>query len=129
MRGDDVRAFALRAPQNSVNTKNDIDDKNRARDELDRRARRELSTHNSINPRLRSRRFRHSCAASATATRSARGGVPAGVDAYRLGKYEQARNHLEKARDLDQKLTGPHRFLTEVAQGLRRRGPHRDRAT
>ncbi len=40
----------------------------------------------------------------------------AGVDAYRLGKHDDARKHLEKARDLDPKLPGPHRFLAAVAQ-------------
>ena len=40
----------------------------------------------------------------------------AGVDAYRLGKYDEARAHLEKARDMDPKLPGPYRFLSAVAQ-------------
>lgn len=40
----------------------------------------------------------------------------AGVDAYRLGNYDEARKHLEKARDIDPKLPGPHRFLAAVAQ-------------
>jgi hypothetical protein len=40
----------------------------------------------------------------------------AGVDAFRLGKYDDARVHLEKARTLDPKLPGPHRFLAAVAQ-------------
>ena len=40
----------------------------------------------------------------------------AGVDAFRLGKYDEARVHLEKARALDPKLPGPHRFLAAVAQ-------------
>lgn len=40
----------------------------------------------------------------------------AGVDAFRLGKYDEARVHLEKARKLDPKLPGPHRFLAAVAQ-------------
>lgn len=40
----------------------------------------------------------------------------AGVDAYRLGKYDEAKKHLEAARDLDPKLPGPHRFLAAVAQ-------------
>lgn len=43
----------------------------------------------------------------------------AGIDAYRLGKYDEARKHLEKARDLDPKLPGPHRFLAAVAQAKR----------
>jgi hypothetical protein len=43
----------------------------------------------------------------------------AGVDAFRLGHYDEARGHLEKARDLDPKLPGPFRFLAAVdkAQG------------
>jgi hypothetical protein len=40
----------------------------------------------------------------------------AGVDAYRLGKYDEARAHLEKARALDPSLPGPYRFLAAVAQ-------------
>ena len=40
----------------------------------------------------------------------------AGVDAFRLGHYDEARTHLEKARTLDPKLPGPHRFLAAVAQ-------------
>jgi hypothetical protein len=40
----------------------------------------------------------------------------AGVDAYRLGKLDQARTHLEKARKLDPRLAGPNRFLAAVAQ-------------
>ena len=39
----------------------------------------------------------------------------AGVDAFRLGKYDEARLHLEKARAIDPKLPGPHRFLAAVA--------------
>lgn len=44
----------------------------------------------------------------------------AGVDAYRLGNYDEAREHLEKARTLDPKLPGPHRFLAAVAQAQSR---------
>jgi tetratricopeptide (TPR) repeat protein len=44
----------------------------------------------------------------------------AGVDAYRLGKYDEARAHLEKAQAIDPKLPGPHRFLAAVAQAQRR---------
>jgi tetratricopeptide (TPR) repeat protein len=44
----------------------------------------------------------------------------AGVDAYRLGKYDEARAHLEKAQAIDPKLPGPHRFLAAVAQGQHR---------
>ena len=40
----------------------------------------------------------------------------AGVDAFRLGKFDEARKHLEAARTLDPKLPGPHRFLAAVAQ-------------
>jgi hypothetical protein len=44
----------------------------------------------------------------------------AGVDAYRLGKLDEARAHLEKARQLDPKLAGPNRFLAAVAQAQQR---------
>lgn len=44
----------------------------------------------------------------------------AGVDAYRLGKYDEARAHLEKAQSIDPRLPGPHRFLAAVAQAQRR---------
>ncbi len=44
----------------------------------------------------------------------------AGVDAYRLGKYDDARAHLEKAAAGDAKLPGPHRFLAAVAQAQHR---------
>jgi tetratricopeptide (TPR) repeat protein len=44
----------------------------------------------------------------------------AGVDAFRLGKYDEARAHLEKAESLDPKLPGPHRFLAAVARAQRR---------
>ncbi len=40
----------------------------------------------------------------------------AGVDAFRLGKYAEAKDHLEKARKIDPKLPGPHRFLAATAQ-------------
>lgn len=40
----------------------------------------------------------------------------AGVDAFRLGKLDEARAHLEKARAIDPKLPGPHRFIAAVAQ-------------
>jgi hypothetical protein len=40
----------------------------------------------------------------------------AGVDAFRLGKFDEAKAHLEKARAIDPKLPGPHRFLAAVAQ-------------
>jgi hypothetical protein len=38
----------------------------------------------------------------------------AGVDAYRLGKYDEARVHLQKARDMDPRLPGPYRFLAAL---------------
>lgn len=44
----------------------------------------------------------------------------AGVDAFRLGKYDQARARLEKARSLDPRLPGPHRFLAAVAHAQER---------
>ena len=39
-----------------------------------------------------------------------------GVDAFRLGKFDEAREHLLKAKALDPKLPGPNRFLAAVAQ-------------
>jgi tetratricopeptide (TPR) repeat protein len=44
----------------------------------------------------------------------------AGVDAFRLGKLDEARAHLEKARRIDPKLAGPHRFLAAVARAQKR---------
>lgn len=44
----------------------------------------------------------------------------AGVDAYRLGKYDEARGHLDRAQAIDPKLPGPHRFLAAVAQAQHR---------
>src|SRR5688500_9496063 len=38
------------------------------------------------------------------------------VDWFWLGKYDEARAHLEKARDADPKLPGPYRFLAAVGQ-------------
>lgn len=74
------------------------------------------------------------CAASAAAALvlalpvAAAGPVPAsltrefqaGADAYRLGKYDEARAHLDKAQAMDPKLPGPHRFLAAVAQAQHR---------
>jgi tetratricopeptide (TPR) repeat protein len=40
----------------------------------------------------------------------------AGVDSFRLGKYDDAKAHLDKAKALDPKRPGPHRFLGAVAQ-------------
>jgi len=39
----------------------------------------------------------------------------AGVDSFRLGKYDEARKHLIAARELEPDLPGPHRFLAAVA--------------
>jgi hypothetical protein len=44
----------------------------------------------------------------------------AGVDAYRLGKYAEARKLLERARTMEPTLPGPHRFLAAVAQAEQR---------
>lgn len=44
----------------------------------------------------------------------------AGVDAFRLGKYDEARTRLEKARAMAPKLAGPNRFLAAVAQAQSR---------
>lgn len=44
----------------------------------------------------------------------------AGVDAYRLGKFDEARTHLEAAKKMDPKLPGPNRFLAAVAQAQQR---------
>jgi hypothetical protein len=40
----------------------------------------------------------------------------AGIDAYRLGKYAEARDHLEKAKAFEPKLPGPYRYLAAVDQ-------------
>jgi hypothetical protein len=44
----------------------------------------------------------------------------AGVDAFRLGEYEEARTLLERARAMEPSLPGPHRFLAAVAQAEQR---------
>lgn len=44
----------------------------------------------------------------------------AGLDAFHLGKYDDAIAHLQKARDLDPKLPGPYRYLAAVAQAQNR---------
>ena len=44
----------------------------------------------------------------------------AGVDAYRLGKYDEAQRHLERAQAIDPTLPGPHRFLAAVARARHR---------
>ncbi len=46
--------------------------------------------------------------------------LQAGVAAFRLGKLEEARMHLQKANLLGPKLAGPHRFLAAVAQAEKR---------
>lgn len=69
-----------------------------------------------------------SCLVAALLLASPAGAVPekvtrtfqAGVDAYRLGKYDEARGHLEKAAALEPKLPGPHRFLAAVAKAQQR---------
>ena len=40
----------------------------------------------------------------------------AGIDAYRLGKYAEAREHLEKAKAFEPKLPGSYRYLAAVDQ-------------
>jgi len=59
---------------------------------------------------------RVAAAESATFTRE----YQAGVDAFRLGKLDVARAHLEKARALAPKLPGPSRFLAAVAHAQER---------
>lgn len=44
----------------------------------------------------------------------------AGVDAFRLGKYDDARAHLDKAEAISPRLPGPHRFLAAVAAAQHR---------
>jgi hypothetical protein len=44
----------------------------------------------------------------------------AGVDAFRLGKHDDARARLEKARALEPGLAGPNRFLAAVAHAQHR---------
>ena len=61
-------------------------------------------------------RSAHPPAVSAALTKE----FQAGVDAYRLGKYDDARAHLDKAQAIDPKLPGPHRFLAAVAQAQHR---------
>jgi hypothetical protein len=39
----------------------------------------------------------------------------AGADAYRLGRLDEARAHLERAKSIDPTLPGPWRFLAQVA--------------
>src|SRR5687767_6090288 len=38
----------------------------------------------------------------------------AGIDAYRLGQYAEARTHLRRAAEFEPKLPGPHRWLAAV---------------
>src|SRR5690349_8541365 len=40
----------------------------------------------------------------------------AGIDAYRLGKYDEATTHLEAAKKIDATLPGPWRWLAAIAQ-------------
>jgi hypothetical protein len=54
--------------------------------------------------------------ASAQPTQELTREFQAGVDAFRLGHFDEARTHLENARTIDPKLPGPHRFLAAVAQ-------------
>jgi hypothetical protein len=44
----------------------------------------------------------------------------AGVDAFRLGQYDEAVKHLDAAAKLEPSLPGPHRFLAAVAQAQSR---------
>ncbi len=46
----------------------------------------------------------------------------AGADAFRLGRYDEAREHLELAKAIDPTLPGPWRFLAAVAQAEERWG-------
>jgi hypothetical protein len=57
-----------------------------------------------------------SSAASAQPSQEVTRAFQAGVDAFRLGKLDEARKHLARAKNLDPKLPGPHRFLAAVAQ-------------
>ena len=41
--------------------------------------------------------------------------LQAGIDAFRLGKYDAAKQHLELAHNLDLRAAAPHRFLAAVA--------------
>jgi hypothetical protein len=45
-----------------------------------------------------------------------------GIDAYRLGKFDEAKQHLEAAKTADPKLPGPWRFLGAIAQAEQRFG-------
>lgn len=44
----------------------------------------------------------------------------AGVDAYRLGRYDEAHRQLDRAASLAPTLPGPHRFLAAVASARER---------
>lgn len=46
----------------------------------------------------------------------------AGVDAFRLGQYDEAIKRLESAAKMEPSLPGPHRFLAAVAQAQSRWG-------
>ncbi|MBA2539401.1 MAG: PEGA domain-containing protein, partial [Deltaproteobacteria bacterium] len=42
--------------------------------------------------------------------------LQAGIDAFRLGKYEEARAYLTRARTIDRKAGDPHRYLAALSQ-------------
>lgn len=46
--------------------------------------------------------------------------LDAGIDAFRLGKYDDAKKHLDLARNLDLKQAAPHRYLAAIAQAQMR---------
>ncbi|MCW5806783.1 MAG: PEGA domain-containing protein [Deltaproteobacteria bacterium] len=58
--------------------------------------------------------------ATARANPEAARALDAGIDAFRLGKYAEARQLLDKARALAPRLAGPPRFLAAVAQAEQR---------
>lgn len=59
------------------------------------------------------------CAVAGAQKKSAFDGEwEAGQDAFNLGRYEQARRHFVRARDLEPTRPGPHRWLGRVARVL-----------
>jgi hypothetical protein len=48
--------------------------------------------------------------------------LQAGIDAFRLGKYDEARMRLQAARTIDRKAGDPHRYLAAVAQAMKEWG-------